>query len=451
MPFPKLSSLKNKHILALIGNIVIAGFGILTIALLARVMSKDDMGVYFFFFIVYNLADAIRNGLLTTATIKFYAGAAPERAQTVLGSVWYLALGLTVAMLLINLGAVPFMHTIDNDEVVIVIQWFGLTVLSSLPFNITFWIMVADEDYVSILWLRLVNSGSTITCFAVLALLHKASLFNVLFANFATNCVTSIICMVMGYSKVNLLFKRTKEVVAELFAFGKFSLSSTVSSYFLGAANGFIVNGMLGAAALAVFSIPNRLMEIVEIPLRSFTGTGMSAMATAYNNNNMYHLTFVSKKYSGMLTLVFIPVAIITFFCADLGIWILGGKQYLGTAAPNILRLMMFVAILYPIDRFNGITLDIINQPKINVYKVIIMGAVNIVVALVAISLLKNVYGVVIATFCTTIAGLLFGYHHLRKHLKYTIKDILGLGYVELRNFFNERILKKPPVNPPVQ
>ena len=122
MPFPKLSSLKNKHILALIGNIVIAGFGILTIALLARVMSKDDMGVYFFFFIVYNLADAIRNGLLTTATIKFYAGAAPERAQTVLGSVWYLALGLTVAMLLINLGAVPFMHTIDNDEVVIVIQ-----------------------------------------------------------------------------------------------------------------------------------------------------------------------------------------------------------------------------------------------------------------------------------------------------------------------------------------
>jgi len=47
------------------------------------------------------------------------------------------------------------------------------------------------------------------------------------------------------------------------------------------------------------------------------------------------------------------------------------------------------------------------NQPKINVYKVILMGTVNIVVALVAISLLKNVYGVVIATLCTTIAGLL--------------------------------------------
>ena len=124
----------------------------------------------------------------------------------------------------------------------------------------------------------------------------------------------------------------------------------------------------------------------------------------------------------------------------------MGGSKYLDTAAPNILRLMMFVAILYPIDRFNGVTLDIINQPKINVYKVTLMGVVNISVAFLGILLLKNIYGVVAATFCTTIAGIWFGYHHLRKHLNYTLGDILKLGAVELKNFYNERILKRPPV-----
>jgi O-antigen/teichoic acid export membrane protein len=449
MPFPKLSSLNNKHILALIGNFVIAGFSILTIALLARIMNKDDMGIYFFFFYVYNLADAVRNGLLATATIKFYAGAAAERATAVLGSVWYLALSLTLIMVLADVGAMPFISGINNKEFVIVIQWFGLTALSSLPFNITFWVLVADEDYFKILWLRLINSGTTIASFGVLALLHKATLFNVLCANFATNCLTSLVCMAFGYSKFITLFKRTKAVTAELFSFGKFSLSSTVSSYFLSAANGFIVNGMLGTTALAIFTIPNRLMEIVEIPLRSFVGTGMSAMATAYNTNNMYHLTFVSKKYAGMLTIVFIPIAIATFFGADIAVGLLGGKQYLGTEAPNILRLMMFIAILYPIDRFNGVTLDIINLPKINTYKVILMGIVNIVVAFIAIYFLKHVYGVVIATFCTTLAGIIFGYRHLRKHLNYTLTDILSLGMAELKNFYMEKVLKRPPVNPP--
>lgn len=448
MPLPKLSTLNNKHILALTGNFVIAGFSILTIALLAHNLSKPEMGIYFFFFLAYNLADAIRNGLLTTATVKFYSGAAADRATAVLGSVWYLALGLTLTMLLVNLLAVPALYFTSNPEVVVVIQWFGATVLSSLPFNVTFWILVADENYLTILWLRLINSGSTIGAFGILALIHKATVFNVLCANFATNALTSIICMAFGYSKFITLFKRTKAVTAEIFAFGKFSLSSTVSSYFLSAANGFIVNGMLGASALAIFTIPNRLMEIIEIPLRSFVGTGMSAMATAYNNNNMYHLTFVSKKYAGMLTLVFVPVAIVTFFGADIAVWLLGGKQYTGGEAANILRVMMFIAILYPIDRFNGVTLDIINQPKINTYKVILMGTVNIVVAFVAIYFLQHVYGVVIATFCTTIAGIIFGYHHLRKHLNYTLSDILSLGFVELKNFYNEKILKHPPANP---
>src|SRR5476651_1143986 len=303
-----------------------------------------------FFLAIYGFADAVRNGLLTTATVKFYAGTSPERSAEVLGSVWFLALSLSGLLALVNLAAIPFTGYIQNHEYVVLIQWFGLTVLSSVPFNLAFWIMIADNDYTTILKLRLINSGSMILVIIILAFVHKATLENILLVNFLTNVLTSAVCLFFGYARFNTLFKRTKKCTAELFAFGKFSLASNVSSYLLGAANTLIVNGMLGTAALAVFTIPNKLMEIVEIPLRSFVGTGMSAMATAYNNNNMYHLTFVSKKYAGMLTLVFIPVAIITFFGADLAVWLLGGNKYTGGEAANILRVMMFIAILYPID-----------------------------------------------------------------------------------------------------
>lgn len=449
MQLPSLSDLKNKHILALLGNFVIAGVSFGMMALLARIMLKEDLGVWFYFLMIYGFADSVRNGLLTTATVKFYAGTSAQRSAEVLGSVWFLALSLSGLLVLVNLAALPFTGYIQNHEYVVLVQWFGLTVVSSLPFNITFWILVADNDYGKILWLRMVNNGTMILTIGILAIFHKATLQNLLLVNFATNVLTSFICLLLGYARFATLFKRTNSTTKELFNFGKFSLASNMSSYLLGMANGQIIISVLDASALAVYTIGTKLMEVIEIPLRSFVGTGMSAMATAYNNNNMYHLTFVSKKYPGMLTLAFIPVAIITFFAADAGIWILGGKTYLTTEAPNILRLMMFIAILYPIDRFNGVTLDIIHQPKVNLYKVVTMGTVNIIVAFVAISILKNVYGIVIATFCSTIAGLTVGYYHLRKHLNYSLRGIIVLGVVEMKNFFNEKIMKRPPANTP--
>ena len=182
-------------------------------------------------------------------------------------------------------------------------------------------------------------------------------------------------------------------------------------------------------------------MEFVEIPLRSFIGTGMSAMAAALNNKDLDKVVFITKKYAGILTFAFMPLAIIAFFGAGLATQILGGGKYANTEAPNIFRLFMFIAILYPIDRFNGATLDIINQPKVNFYKVLIMMVVNISVSLLGITLFKNLYGVAIATPITLLAGLAFGYLNLVKHLpNYSIKSILSNGFSESVTLIREKI-----------
>jgi len=309
-----LSKFRNKHFLALVGNLVISGFSVLTISLLYRVLTKSDAGTWFFFLTIVGLADAIRNGFLTTATVKFYAGTDKERAASVLGSVWYLATALTAMVVAINVllfAGVPF---INKPELIIAVKWFGITFISSLPFSITFWILIAEEDYLKILWLRLINSGSMIIIIGILALIHQATLFNVLLVNFLTNCITSAVALFWGISKVKTFAKRNKETIMEILHFGKYSLATNMSTNLLSSVNTFVITFMLGPSALAIYNLPQRLMELVEIPLRSFVGTGMSAMAIAYNNKNMYHLVHVTKKYAGMLTLVFIPTAIFAFF-----------------------------------------------------------------------------------------------------------------------------------------
>src|ERR1700692_3818305 len=111
----KLSQLNNKNFLALAGNGTISAISVLTISVLYRTMPQTSVGVWFFFLSVYGLADALRNGLLSTATIKFYAGTEEDRAASTLGSVWFLAIVLSCGMMLVNLAVMPFMGYIKDQ------------------------------------------------------------------------------------------------------------------------------------------------------------------------------------------------------------------------------------------------------------------------------------------------------------------------------------------------
>ena len=140
----KISDLNNKNFLALSGNGITAVLAVGQMALLTRSLSIPDFGMWCFFLMIYNLGDALRNGLLGTATIKFYAGTARDRGHEVLGSVWFLALVVTGVLVLLDAAFLPFTYLIRSSEVVMCIKWFGFTFISSLLFNLIFWVLMAE-------------------------------------------------------------------------------------------------------------------------------------------------------------------------------------------------------------------------------------------------------------------------------------------------------------------
>ncbi len=432
---------KNKHFLALVGNGIISVFSVVMMSLIYRALDKVQVGSWFFFLTVYGLADSIRNGFLSTATVKFYSGTNEERGNEVLGSIWFLALAVTTILGILNLCFLPFLGHFANPSIAATIHWFALTLISALPYTIAYWILVADERYIPILWLRMINSGSMILIVAVLMYLNKMSLHNLLLFNFLTNCITSLAAFSAKLIKNKTFFSRSWECIIEIANFGKYSLATNLSSNLLSSTNTFILNFFLGPAAVAVYTLPSRLMEIIEIPLRSFVGTGMSGMAAAFNNNDMEKVGAIFKKYSGMLTWVFIPIAILAFIFADFAIGLLGGGKYIHTEAPNVYRLFMLMAILYPIDRFNGVTLDIIHLPKMNFYKVLIMLVACIISDVGGLMISKSIYGVAFASPFTLLTGILVGYIALKKHIDYSFKDVFTIGFKECVNLIQVKIL----------
>ncbi len=162
------SRLNNKNFISLSGNGLVSVFQLLIAGFIYHYLSFSDVGKWAFFLTVISLCDAARNGSLNTATVKFYAGTDRDRGNEVLGSIWFLAIAITGVVLLLNAGAyflLPFTH---NALLIIIIKWTGMTVLSSLGFNVMYWKLQAEENYTSLVWLKLVNSSSTLLAFSFL-------------------------------------------------------------------------------------------------------------------------------------------------------------------------------------------------------------------------------------------------------------------------------------------
>ncbi len=429
-----IDKVNNKHFMSLAGNAAMAGLAMLTVAVLFRFLTKDDIGYWFFYQTLFVLLDTFRSGFLQIALIKFYTGTEEKRANNVVGSVWYLAIMITLILGAINILFLPFLGSIANTAFVITIQWFGLTFLATLPSNIAFWILQADQRFDRLLVLRVISQGSFIIGIIVLVFLGEVHLQSILLTNFLVNVLVSVVTLLLGWTKINSFFSRTKECILEIYHFGKFSVGTTISANLLRSSDTFIITFLLGPAALAIYNIPVRLMEFIEIPLRSTIATGMSSIAKAFNRNNLKEVGYILQKYAGTLTILFIPGAIGAILLADIGVGLLGGGKYIHTEAANVYRIMMVFAIFYPIDRFIGVSLDIIHQPKANFIKVLLMVVGNVVGDFAGILLFGNIYGVAFGTFIPLAIGVFYGYFRLKKYVDFKLSTTFLFGYIQVRS-----------------
>ncbi len=428
-----LSGLKNKHFLVLMSNGFFSAAGLITTFLLFHYLSPHQAGTWFLVQTFVALCEAARYGLLATATVKFYAGTDPSRAKTVLGSVWFLAIALTIVILMLDSAAwfsLPYIH---NYEASLCIKWVGLTYLSSLPADVIFWKLQAEEKYGSLFWYRVFTTSSTVIAFVLLIVFHHMTLENALFYNFVCNCICSIAGVVLGMSGFQYIFHRTKACILEIFHYGKFTLGTTSCSVMLSSVDTWIINVLLGPASVATYNLAMRLMQFIDLPLKTFITTGMSEMAVHYNHKNMHGVAHVFKKYAGILTILFIPAAAGAYLIADIATILLGGHKYLDTEANELYQMLMVIAILYPIDRFNGLTLDIIHKERANFLKVIAMLIAKVIGAVAFVYMLGNVFGIVAGHLLSILTGVVLGYYLLRKHVNYTIPGIVAIGWQETK------------------
>jgi len=425
--------LRTDNFLSLTGNLVFAFLGFASIFLLARTLTKSDFGEYIIYLSGMALFEMIRSGITNTPLVRFLAGSTDEDEQRkLIGASWFLSIMVTIAGVILLYSAFAIFHDpISSKGFGLFFKWYPILSIIILPLNTTLSILQARKKFGNILILRGLNMSTFFLFLLVNYLWLHLDLFWIVVAHQGSYLIAGSFSLIRGWASLAYLRYSTRQQVKSQLEFGRFSLVTLIGSNLLKSSDTLIIGIMLTAPDVAYYSIPIKLIEIIEIPIRSFVSVAFPSMSKASRQNDMNEVRSIFYSTTGLVTLLFIPLTIVLFFLAKPLVLFLGGPEYAGSYV--IFWIFLVYALLLPMDRFSGITLDAINKPNLNMIKVLIMASFNIAGDIIVIHFWKSLPGVAICTILNATAGVIVGNLLLRKELGTNVFQIFPYGWNYLK------------------
>jgi len=306
-------------------------------------------------------------------------------------------------------------------------------------------VLQADRKYGKILAIKAINSGFFFLVILVHFYFLELTLTYLIIALLIINATTSLVSIIAGWDGIKHITNACAETNKTLLNFGKYTTFTLIGSNLLRSADVLIISlSPLGNAAVALYSIPLKLTELQQIPLRSFVATAFPKMSKASVHHKIEEVKDLFYTYAGALTYLFVFISLFTFVFAEFFVFLLSGNQYLetdpvtGFNVVNIVRVFSIYGLLLPIDRMTGIALDSINKPNINAVKVFFMVLANIVGDLIAIFIFKSLLLVAVASIIFTLVGIWLGMYFLNKELMLSYRAIFSSGIKFYTALFNK-------------
>ncbi len=416
---------REANFLSLTGNVAIAFFGFAGFALMARTFPVDVFGQWVLYISSGTFIEMFRFGITNTAIIRYLSGAEHEDRLKYVGSNGLIGLVATIFItLILVICHLVFPVPIKHAGYELFFTWYPLLAFVNLPFNTALVIMQADLKFGKMLLVKSLISGGFFFVLLVNYLFFKMTLVQLIWAQLLITLITSALCMMKGWDGLRHIRKATRQTNKTLLDFGKYTTFTLIGTNLLRSADTLIISlSPLGTAAVALYSIPMKLTEIQQIPLRSFVATAFPKMSRASIQGRIEEVKSVFYTYSGAMTYLFIFISLLTFVFAGFFVLLLGGRQYmgidpvLGVNTVTIVRIFSLYGLLLPIDRMTGIGLDSINKPAMNFIKVLIMVLANVIGDCVAVFIFKSLPMVAVASIVFTAIGVWVGYRFLDREL----------------------------------
>lgn len=429
--------LRKNAVVSLLGNGTGAFLGLVTLALLARWLPKEEFGKWTVFLTTYTLFETVRMGLLLNALIRYTAGmVSEEEFRRWVGATWQVGIAFTLLTSLLLVGLVfgfPVLGKQISDPETVV--WFVAVAIITLPSNMATWFLHARSRFLPLQVIRVAVPLVFLSLFSW-DWFNGSFTYNGMFRNyFIANGSVSVLVLLAGWSRWEEIRFGLKEHRRQLIAFGKYSIGTLLISNLLRSADVFLLSAFLGPAAVAFYAIPQRFIQLLDTPVRSIVVTDIPRLAELHRRLQVSLFVEHFQRSAGRLWMLLLPVSLAGFVLAEPLVTLLGGTQYRDGAL--ILRLFMIQGALIPLERYSGIGLDAIGQPQANLTKVLIMLVVTVSGDLLALYFFQSVAAVAFVSILTFCAGLFAGFWFMGRYISVTLTGTIQSGWKDLSGRLN--------------
>jgi O-antigen/teichoic acid export membrane protein len=418
--------------------------GLLSFMILMRMLSIPDFGKWVLFTAPASLIDMMRFGLSKEALVRFLSSPTETNRKYYLGSSWAIGLLILIPLSVILWGlTIIIPEALNKSGYDIFCFWYPILALINLPWNYAWTIFQAELNFKRIFWIRFFNLCSFLIIIFISYLLVKMDITVVVIIYLLTNLATSIFCLSKKWTGIEFFKYISLAKIKEVLKYGQFSMGTKVGSSLLKGADSFIISfsAYCGPVGVALYAIPLKYVELIEIPLISFATTAFPKLSKASLDNDRNRFREIFYSYTGIVVFLFIGIAIVSLFLNKYFILIIGGSKYMEslTALSYVMVVFILYCTLLPLDRFTGVALDSLNKPQRNFQKVIYMTTANILGDLFAVFGMHWLFPELPVTtllFCVAVASIVFaligifvGYRFLRQEIDISFWQIFSKGY----------------------
>lgn len=427
---------REANFLSLAGNIAVSFFGFVGFALLARQFPLDEFGEWVLYISSAALVDMFRFGIVTTAVVRYLSGADQQDRPRFIGSfIFMVFLATTAISVIIWICHFAFEAGIRKAGYDLFFSWYPFIAFASIPMYTAMVIMQADQRFDRILLINGLHSAGFFAVIVTAYFFTGMTLVEIVWGQFIIYALISVLCMVLGWAGIRYLFSASRRTNRVLFDFGKYTTLTLIGTNLLRSADSLIISlSPMGTTAVALFSIPMKITELQQIPLRSFAATAFPKMSKASIQGRLNDVKSAFYTYSGAMTYLFAFMSLVIFIFAEFLVLILGGAQYLGTDpvtganTATIVRIFSVYGMLLPFERMTGIGLDSVNRPDLNFRKVMFMVAANVIGDLIAVFIFKSLAAVAVGSVIFTLFGVWLGYFYLDRELGIDRRKVFSSG-----------------------
>jgi O-antigen/teichoic acid export membrane protein len=429
-------------------------FGFVNLALLFRMLSKPQMGVWALFLTITGIFELTKSNLLKNAHIKYVSSSNdPKERTTIASSSFLINLSMTIFFILLIIFFSDWLSRwlTRGLELSAMLKWF----IPGIVFMIFFSHLEATQQ--SHLDFKGVFAGYFIrqlTFFIVIIsyrILHvPLSLTHLVLYQALSMAIGAIVLFLFTKKYLLFRFSASKLWVRKITGYGGYILGSGVVANVFSNLDQIMASKFINPTAVAYYNAANRINGLIDIPSYAAADIIFPKTSRASVEEGKERVKYLFERMVAVLLAFTIPTALFIIIFAHLIMVIVAGKDY--NMAVPVLQLYMITGIFRPVQNQAANLLNSIGKPRL----VFMINTITLMALLLInyVCLLQfGFYGIAIGSMITTILSFIIWYFIMRKEINLQMSKVFSYSIDTYKNIYREAIAmfsktKNKPVDP---